>query len=138
MQFPYIEFLGLSEERIFRPIIPVTFKANKQTFESYALVDSGSDYTILPIEIAGKLKLKLSDQLQYSVQGAGGSNFTIYRSPIEIEQVIQNKGFRDIKWSSYVYFAESGSTLLLGQKGFLDKFEVKLNGPKKEISILSK
>ena len=136
MNFPYVEFLGLAEERIFRPMIPITFKANNHIFQTYALVDSGSDYSILPIEIAGKLNLKLADQPQYNIQGAGGSSFTIYKSQLKVEHTLQKRGFRDIKWSSFVYFDESGTTLLLGQKGFLDRFQINLNGPQKGIEIL--
>lgn len=136
IKFPYIEFLGLAEERIFRPLIPVTFKAGKESFEAYALVDSGSDYTILPISVAGILKLKLSDQPQYYIQGAGGNKFKIYKSPIEVGGTIQKRGFRSLKWESYIYFSEGDdSTLLLGQKGFFEHFEVRLDGPNREIEI---
>lgn len=135
MKFPYVEFLGLAEERIFRPMVPITFQLGKQFFPSYALVDSGADYTILPIEIAAVFDFKLSDQPQYTIQGAGGGVFTIYKSPKKLEHVFQKKGFRDIRFSSYVYFAESGSTALLGQKGFLDQLKVMMDGSKKEIDI---
>lgn len=138
MKFPYVEFLGLAEERIFRPLIPITFKANDRVFESYALIDSGSDYTVLPIEIAGKLGLQLSHHLKYYIEGAGGNDFAIYRSSAEIEYVLQQRGSKAIRWLSHVYFAESGTTLLLGQKGFLDRFQVKLNGSKREIQILQR
>ena len=100
MIFPYVEFLGLAEDRIFRPMIPVTFKTNGKEFKTYSLIDSGSDYNILPIEIAGIFKLKISDQPRYNILGASGNTFTIYKSPIEIEHIIQSKGFRNIKWKS--------------------------------------
>ena len=57
--FPYVEFLGLAEDRVFRPMIPIIFQANGKEFKSYSLIDSGADYSILPIEIAGKFKLDL-------------------------------------------------------------------------------
>ncbi|MBI2634099.1 hypothetical protein HYW82_00310 [Candidatus Peregrinibacteria bacterium] len=133
--FPYIEFLGLAEERVFRPMIPVTFKANGKIFKSYALIDSGADYSILPIEIAGKFKLDLASQPQYRILGAGGNSFTIYKSSVEIEHIIKKSGFREIKWKSIVFFAESGSTILLGQNGFLNRFKVILNGKNKEVEI---
>lgn len=135
MKFSYVEFLGLAEDRVFRPMIPVTFVANKKEFKTYSLIDSGADYSILPIEVAGVFDLKLSDQPRYDILGAGGNRFAVYKSPIEIEQVIQKRGFRDIKWKSFVYFAESGSTILLGQSGFLDQFKVVLNGNSREVEI---
>lgn len=136
ISFPYVEFLGLAEDRVFRPMIPVTFKANNEEFKSYSLIDSGSDYTILPIEVAGKFKLDLSAQPRYDILGAGGNVFQIYKSPVELEHVIEKRGFRSIKWKSTVYFAESGSTFLLGQNGFLNKFKIVLNGQNKEVEIV--
>ena len=136
MKFSYVEFLGLAEDRVFRPMIPVTFKVNKEEFKTYSLIDSGADYSVLPIEIAGIFNFKLSDQPHYNILGAGGNSFKIYKSPIEIEHIIQKTGFRTIRWKSYVYFAESGSTILLGQNDFLNKFKVTLNGKNKEVEIL--
>jgi len=136
MKFPYVEFLGLAEDRVFRPMIPVTFKANNKEFKTYSLIDSGADYSVLPIEIASIFNLQLSDQPRYNILGAGGNSFQIYKSPIEIEHIIQKIGFRAIQWKSYVYFAESGSTILLGQNGFLNQLKVTLNGKNKEVEIL--
>lgn len=135
MIFPFIEFLGVAEERIFRPMIPVTFGANKGVFNTYALIDSGSDYTILPIEAAREFKFNLGDQPQYYLQGAGGAKFKVYKSPVATEYLIKKRGFRDFKWKSHIYFAEAMSTTLLGFKGFLENFEVKLNGKTKEIKL---
>lgn len=135
MFFPYVEFMGLTEERIFRPMIPVKFKANSETFSTYSLIDSGCDYTILPIELAGIFKFNLSDQPRHTIGAAGGGSFTIYRSPMEVETILTKKGFRDIKFKSIVYFAESGSTCMLGQKGFLDQLNINLNGRNREIEV---
>lgn len=136
MNFPYIEFLGLSEERIFRPMIPIIFKANKKEFKTYSLIDSGSDYTILPIEIATILNLDISNEPRFNMLGAGGNCFIIYKSPIKIQFNIQKNGFKELHWKSYVYFAESGTTILLGQNGFLDQCKVLFNGTNKTIEIL--
>lgn len=137
MKFPYVEFLGLAEDRVFRAMVPVIFKANKKEFKTYSLIDSGADYTILPIEMAGIFGISLSAQLSYKVLGAGGDNFTIYKSPIEIEQIMQKRGFRDVKYKSYVYFAESGSAILLGQNGFLNNFKVIFDGKNREVEIIN-
>ena len=135
MIFPFIEFLGLAEERIYRPIIPINFSAKNHLYNTYALIDSGADYSILPIEVAGRFKFSLSDQLQYLIQGAGGNIFTLYRSTVEVDHTIKKKGFRDFKWKSHVFFAESATTTLLGFKGFLENFSVKLDGKKRDIKI---
>lgn len=135
MKFNYTEFLGVAEERIFRPIIPTSFSANGKTFNSYSLIDSGADYTILPIEAAGIFKFNLSDQPQYRLSGAGNNTFKIYKSPIEVELNINTRGFRNIKHKSFIYFAESEPTTILGFKGFLENFKIELDGRNREIKI---
>lgn len=136
MIFPYIEFLGLSEERVFRPMIPVSFRVGKILFKSYCLIDSGADYTVLPISLAKKFGMNLTDVPHFLIAGANGSHFTIYKSPIQIEHVIEKSGKKPLKWSSHVYFSASETTFLLGQKGFLENFKVVLNGKKRKVEIL--
>jgi predicted aspartyl protease len=135
MIFPYVEFVGLTEERIFRPMIPITFKSNKTVFNTYALIDSGSDYTILPIEVAGLFNFSLTDQPRYTIGSAGGSSFTVYRSPEELNYVLKKRGFRDIQGKSLVYYAESCPTTLIGQSGILNNLNVRLDGNKRIIEI---
>lgn len=135
MIFPYIEFRGFVEERIFRPMIPVTFEFGGKSVTTYALVDSGADYTILPIEIAGRLNLKLEGQINFEILGAGENSFRVYKSPENIKHIIKKRGFRDITCMAEVYFAESGVTTLLGQKGFLSSLDVNLRGKKRELEI---
>lgn len=116
--FPYVEFLGLAEDRVFRPMIPVTFKANGEELKSYALVDSGADYTILPIEIVGKFKLGLGAEPNYTVQGAGGNSFTIYKSPIELEIIIKKEDLERSN-ANQQYFLQSQEPLsFLGKADF--------------------
>ncbi len=77
MNFSYVEFVGVVQERIFRPMIPVSFGVDNNNFNSYCLIDSGADYTILPIEAAKKLNIKLTHENSYRMQGAGGNEFSI-------------------------------------------------------------
>ncbi len=135
MVFSYIEFVGLVQERIFRPMIPVSFGANGKNFNTYCLIDSGADYTILPIEAAKTLELKLSHEDSYRIQGAGGNDFKVYRSPIEIELRIQKQGFRPLHWKSKVHFSEAGTLTLLGYKGFFEFCDVNLQSSMKELLI---
>lgn len=136
MNFPFTEFLGLAEDRVFRPLIPITFKANNKSFDGYALIDSGSDYNILPIGIAKILGLDLSCESRYNISAAGGRVFTIYKSPIAIGHIIKKRGWKMINWNAFVYFTEVGGDILLGQSGFLNQFKVTLDGKNKEIEIV--
>lgn len=101
-----------------------------------ALIDSGADFTILPIEIAGVLSIKLDTNKKTSFEGAGGNHFIVYPSPVKIEHIIRQSGFRVIKWEAVVYFAESQPAILLGNNGFLDQVKVIFNGKDKTIEIM--
>lgn len=137
MNFSYVEFVGVVQERIFRPMIPVSFGVD-DNFNSYCLIDAGADYTILPIEAAKKLNIKLTHENSYRMQGAGGNEFAIYASPSLVECKIEKKGFRTVKWKTKIYFSEAGTFTLLGYKGFLEFFDVHLQASKQEISIALK
>ena len=100
-----------------------------------AIIDSGADFIILPIEIAGELGIKLLEKDKTEFVGAGKNLFTVYKSPIEIEYIIRKEGFRNITHKTVVFFAESQPAILLGNHGFLQKLIVTLNGPKKEVEI---
>ncbi len=135
MIFKYSEYQSSNGKKIFRPSIPITFQVGKKEFPVEALIDSGADMTILPIEIAGYFDFKLGKESRLPISGAGGGQFFIYRSPIKLEHIIQQIGHRNMKWSSFVYFAEQQPTILLGQKGFFDNVKVALDGSKKVIEI---
>ncbi len=135
MIFKYSEYQTQDNKTIYRPTIPILFKNGKHFIFTEAAIDSGADYTILPIEIAGVLNIKLDKRNKRTFEGAGGNPFTVYRSPNSIEHIIRQEKFRTHKWNSGVFFSESQPTILLGQNGFLDKFVVTLDGKKKEVRL---
>ena len=136
MKFSYFEFEIINSNRkIYRPAVRLFLKNGKKLIYSLGVIDSGADCTILPIELAGELDLKLDAKKKTSFIGAGKNPFTVYPSPIEIKHVIRQNGFRDLEWSSKVYFAESQPSILLGNKGFLEHFKVTLDGTKRELEI---
>ncbi|MCF7846137.1 MAG: hypothetical protein K9L85_02775 [Candidatus Peribacteraceae bacterium] len=117
------------------PLIPVTFRSKKHSIPTFALIDSGADVPILPIEIAGELGLKLNSKEKIEMNAAGGNKFYVYPSPEKVECVIEQKGFRSIVLRSPVYFAESASTILLGHNNILYQLRIVLDGAKKEVSV---
>lgn len=135
MIFKYSQYPAPGGKSIYRPSISIMFKRGSRFILLEALVDSGADHTILPIEIAGELDLKLDKRTKSIFYGAGGNPFTVYRSQVKLECIIRQAGFRSYNWKSFVYFAESQPTILLGNKGFLDQFKVTLNGIKREVEI---
>ncbi len=134
MIFPFTEVLGLAEDRVFRPMIPLILKVNTKIFKSYALIDSGADYNFLPISIAASLGLDLSREPRYVLSAAGGKTFTVYKSPVEIDHIIKSKG-QKLRWKSFVYFSEHERNILLGESGFVNRFRVVLDGKSRNIGI---
>lgn len=135
MKFSYSQFPGLDNKSVYRPSIPMFFKYASYFVYTEGFIDSGSDYTILPLEFAGELHLKLDTSKKTEFVGAGKNPFVVYPSPVKIKHVIRQNGFRNLEWESKVYFAESQPGILLGNSGFLDHFRVTLDGIKKEVEI---
>ncbi len=137
MNFPYSEYALQDGSRIFRPTLPVRFKYRKVEIPiADALVDTGADYTLLPLEFASEFGFKfdlVEDRIDW--QGAGGNLFPVYKSPEPIEICIDSKGFRPKYWKAAVYFTLKQPTILLGHKGFLEHFDVTFKGTKKAIEI---
>ena len=136
MKFKYSQYPTPEGKNIYRPSIPIIFKNGEKFIYVEAVIDSGADFTILPIEIAGELGIKLDVKSKVTFYGAGGNPFTVYPSPVQIEHILRQSGFRQIAWKAHLYFAESQPAILLGNHGFLDQFEVRLKGKTKETEII--
>lgn len=135
MKFKYSKYTGLDNTKNFRPTVTILFKNKSKFILTEAIVDSGADFTILPIEIAGILNIKLDGHKKTTFHGAGSNPFSVYPSPESIEHTLKQDGFRPITWKTKVYFAESQPGILLGHKGFLENFKVTLDGKRKELEI---
>ncbi len=135
MKFKYSEYSNPDGSKIYRPIVPIMFRYKSRFIQTAAIVDSGADFTILPIEIAGILEIKLDQREKMTFHGAGNNSFTVYPSPVDIEPILRQSGFRTINWQTKIYFAESQPGILLGHGGFLERFKVTLDGKKKELEI---
>jgi len=133
--FKYLQRQTSKGKNIDLPYIDVTFKNGKKIIPVMALIDSGADITILPIEIAGVLGIELNIKEKIKLHAAGGSTFPVYPSPGKVECIIEQKGFRPIVLKSKVYFAESAPTILLGHHDFLYQLKIILDGPRKEVEI---
>ena len=122
-------------KKIYRPTVPILLKNKSKFIYVEAIIDSGADCTILPIEIAGALDIKLDGRRKTNFHGAGNNTFPVYPSLVSITHMLRQSGFRTIGWKTKVFFAESQPGILLGHKGFLERFKVTLDGKKKEVQI---
>lgn len=134
MEFSYNE----CEQNVYRPYLPIIFSyAGKNTPLTGALVDTGSDFTILPLEIAHYLEIELDDSKTIKLDSAGGGIFTALPSQKEVLYTIPaKKGYRPITWSGVIYFTEEEKIVLLGHRQCLEKFDLTFYGPERKLAIV--
>ena len=135
MKFRYTQYPLLNGEYIFRPSLPVILRLGAAFLPIRGIIDSGSDLTILPISVARFFKLNVSKMHREVIQAVGGNNVLLYQCNLRLEHIVSSRGFRDMSWKCPIYFSESQSFALLGQKGFFDHLDVNLSWRRKEIEI---
>lgn len=117
-----------SKKYILRSIIPVSLRYKDKSIRYEALIDSGADFCIFPIELANNLGIKLNKHKVVYFSGVGDEPTKGF-----IKNIILGVGKIDI--SIRAVFAESASTRILGQRGFFDHFDVKLSYQKQIIDV---
>ena len=136
VEVPYVKVEG-SQGLGYRPYLPITFSYKSRQFPAgHALVDTGSDITILPLYIAHLLEIELDDEKRIELDSAGGGSFSALPSLRQIGFCIERKGFRPIQWEGTAYFAEHEPVILLGHHDCLEKFDVTFHGPERKLSLL--
>ncbi|MBI2327139.1 retropepsin-like domain-containing protein [Candidatus Curtissbacteria bacterium] len=125
MIFPYRQVTS----KIARPVIPLILK-NKGKFALYAgLIDSGADYCIFNIQIAKELNISLGSK-KHSLKGIGREKVVGFLGEFEI-------GIDGTTYNLTAVFAkmEELGHGILGQIGFFDHFDVRLNYRERTIEI---
>lgn len=125
---------------IYRPEIDVL--AGFQQFRlkiGPCLIDSGSDYTILPLEYAEYFNHEINEGNFLETRAAGGGLFKSYPSEDALTFSILMNGFRPKKWRSNVMYVEGQTTPILGIIGFFNKFdEVVIDAARKKARLVDK
>ena len=136
MRFDYVP-CGGDAWTIYRPCLPVTFRhAGKGFPVGHALVDTGADMTVLPMEMAKYLGVELAPEKGIDIGSAGGGHFTAVPSAKAIECVVEGDGFRPARWKSVVFFAARQPTVLLGHRGCLEHLDLLFHGRDRTLEIL--
>ena len=135
MKFAYSKFEIGNGKNIYRPLVRILFRNGKNFILTKGIIDSGADYNILPIETASALGITLDLKTKKIFTGAGKNTFNVYPSKIKISYILDQNGFRSIKWDAEVYFAESQRKISLGYHGFVDNFQILFDGLKKEVEV---
>ena len=136
MEFEYSTYRNRNGV-FYHPSINVTFqyKAERLPYES-ALVDTGSDFVILPMEIAERIGAEPDLEQVTELNCACGGSFKSYTSRHPIKIIVDHEGFRPKHWETFVQFVDAKVTVLLGQRGFLDRLDATFYG-KQHIMKLS-
>lgn len=107
--------------KVYRPIAQVFFfsKNSKQWIESWMVVDTGADYSLLPRFMAENLGINLKKDCQtFYTRGVGGAEKVYFLPKIKVKignwERIVPVGFLD----------KENIPPLLGRQGFLETFEV--------------
>ncbi len=113
----------------YNPTVDVIFGYKSKRFTYFsALVDTGSDFVMLPLDIAETLGAEPDFDSKTELNCACGNSFISYASRYPLEIIINHPGFRPKSWQTHVRFVDAKTTVLLGQRGFLDRFNVTFYG----------
>jgi len=94
-----------------------------------ALVDSGADDCMFPLEVAEVLDLSLNPKNANYYGGIGSGHIMAIFAVVMVE-------VGGMKFPLYAGFSDAPSIVpILGQNGFFDAFEVRFNRPKEVIEL---
>lgn len=117
---------------IFRPLIPIQLINQKKAsllFE--ALVDSGADKSLFPLDIGESIGIDFSKLKSNKAKGIGGFQVTTYSSPIILK--IKNQQFE-----TTADFSKEIDYPLLGREGFFNLFsKLEFDEKKRKITLTS-
>ncbi len=117
------------------PTIPITLKGRaKINIKVYALIDSGADISIIPKALAEVLDLDLSGETHISY-GVGGE---IKVKDSKMRVTLEKKPHQETySYTIPVQVILTGEEppIILGRKGFFDKFIITLDESKQKIKL---
>ncbi len=136
IQFPYEAQKvrarsGVGFDLVYRPKARIRIVGPKGADELLALVDTGADETLLPVDLAETLGLELRDEDRTVVLDIVGNSTTIWYVTINLEVLIPGDG---PCWSARVGFY-LGRKPILGHSGFLNHFTARFDGRAKTLTL---
>lgn len=121
-----------------RPEIPIRVSGAAESGDYLALVDTGSDYTILPKSIADDLGIILDRGPETTVAVFGGRQIPLLAGNVSIDLTNDEEV---IRWHTPVCFFEFSARpeecLILGHAGFLEFFTAIFDGEAETLTLLA-
>lgn len=126
-KFPY----GISSSSVFG-VIPTIFiwlnvESPSELIPFSFLFDTGADVTSFPASAAEKLGIDLDKCPEEPMSGYEGTTISVYRSQVKI--VFNNKSLS----IPCVFNPNEEVPILLGRAGILNRFNILLDGKRKEV-----
>ena len=114
---------------VHRPEIAIRIVGPARSTRVLALLDSGADETILPLDVAKRLDVRLSVESESHAIGVTGHPLSLMPGEVELEIAFGKERFR---WKTLVSFAEfedsDAECAVLGHLGALRFFTVTFDG----------
>jgi hypothetical protein len=138
MKFPYLQYAiqdGPSDY-VFRPVIPVDLAGPDGEIDFYALVDTGSDDTLIPRYVADELGLGIDDDRVGEVTGIGGEKIPVAKADVELRV---SDGDSAALWNASVGVIGDGDGggdyVILGHKSCLEFFTATFAGDGRTLEL---
>lgn len=120
----------------YRPSIDVMFTYTSKQFPyAAALVDTGSDFVMLPMAIAEILGIEPDLESATEMNCACGDTFKSFISRYPIEIAVDHQGLSTKPWKTFVQLVDANVPVLLGHRGFLDRFDVTFSSKRRRMEF---
>jgi hypothetical protein len=127
-------FATMARGGLHRPIVPLVVEASTgQRLIVDALVDTGADLTLLPIDVAQALGIDLTPYIQTAVSSALGQQLTY----AAIDLILELRSIPDVyRWRARVGILSQAMTFsILGTRGFFEHFRLHYDWSARAIEI---
>jgi hypothetical protein len=117
-----------------RPVIPIQFIGSSDVWDTFALIDSGADVSVMSKDMAEAIGVSLDGERTIANGVTGPGEFISGRVSIHLE-----KGHEDYKLTIPIYITLKSYELppLLGRAGLFDKFIITFKEHEKRIEMTS-
>ena len=141
MKFSYRQYLTHPSPTapsgvLHRPVISLRSEGATATSLLTALVDPGSDDTLLPLTAGRSIGAKMDATQIWHAEGIGGQTVAVILGEVDFELTDGKQTFR---WSATVGFVDfadpKDEVTILGHAGFLDYFRTTFDGHLRTLEI---
>ena len=141
MRFSYYQYLTYSSPTtptgiLHRPEILIRVVGKAGSSKLRALVDPGSDDTLLPLSVGRSIGATMDLTQTWHAEGIGGQAIPVILGEVEFELTDGKQTFRWTAKVGFVDFADPKDEItVLGHAGFLDYFRTTFDGHLRTLEI---